>query len=746
MKTIKVLLFLFLSCIALNFYTGITSVFASNYALSADSLFCDSIISHKLIGKYAGGSTTGTGQPLYYDSTLSYKKQYFKYTTNGQVAEHINLEEYANSDKDLKRVREYDNAGRCISEAVYSWNYTTKLWAGKTRFEQAFDSKGNKTLSILYVWDTTNKVWVNGTKTELTFDAAGQKTLEISYTWDTANSSWKGSQKNEYTYNENGFETLEIRSTWDATLNGWKGTNKTEQSYDSNGNELLSTAYVWNNTTGSWLAGQKSEYKYDIKGNMLLIESLMWFNNSWMVGAKLKGILTYNAAGNVALANYFAWDNQNNTWKTEPRYKIEYTYNSNNLLINEKTTGIEFSYAYMTGETKYDYDSKGRKIMTATFDGQSRGKQKTELAFDDNNNIILKAEYTWSTSTGNWQGSGKVEYAFDNLGNKTLEMSSSWDYSKNVWQYTGTKYEFAYDVNGNKTLNSWYYWDATTKTWKGNTKEVITYNAAGQKTIFIKYVWNATTSTWIESLKTDYTYNTNKLLTLELNSNYSTNKWVMDSRFVYSYTTANVLRMIQYDTYSKNFLYWHFIYRDKYFFTRRSFTNYQKQELLTLNAAQRNLAKGIYTTLIASVTPTNVLNRTVVWSTSNQNVASVDNTGKVTALENGTAIITAKTMDGILSASCTIVVGAPASTDIKNPHSKISVSIYPNPAKTQLIVSSGAIIQKVKLYSMQGLLLKEIHANSNIETIHLSDLPTNAYLLKCETSSGIISKTLFVEK
>ena len=61
-------------------------------------------------------------------------------------------------------------------------------------------------------------------------------------------------------------------------------------------------------------------------------------------------------------------------------------------------------------------------------------------------------------------------------------------------------------------------------------------------------------------------------------------------------------------------------------------------------------------TLTATVTPDNATNKTVTWESDKTNIATVDNTGKVTAIAQGTAKITA-TADG-KSANCTVTVTA----------------------------------------------------------------------------------------
>ena len=79
-------------------------------------------------------------------------------------------------------------------------------------------------------------------------------------------------------------------------------------------------------------------------------------------------------------------------------------------------------------------------------------------------------------------------------------------------------------------------------------------------------------------------------------------------------------------------------------------------ENISLNKSTTNILKGNTETLVASVAPSNATNTSIVWSTSNSNVATVDSSGKVTGVESGTVTITAKTVDGSLIASCIVNV------------------------------------------------------------------------------------------
>ena len=82
---------------------------------------------------------------------------------------------------------------------------------------------------------------------------------------------------------------------------------------------------------------------------------------------------------------------------------------------------------------------------------------------------------------------------------------------------------------------------------------------------------------------------------------------------------------------------------------------------VTLNKTTLKLTKGASETLTATVAPTNATNKKVTWTSSDPAVATVDASGKVTGVANGTATITVTTEDGGHTATCAVEVA-----DIKN--------------------------------------------------------------------------------
>ena len=76
---------------------------------------------------------------------------------------------------------------------------------------------------------------------------------------------------------------------------------------------------------------------------------------------------------------------------------------------------------------------------------------------------------------------------------------------------------------------------------------------------------------------------------------------------------------------------------------------------ISLNSTNETMMTGDRLTLIATISPSSASNQSVVWSSSDDNVATVSD-GVIAAISQGTTIITATTVDGGKTATCQLTV------------------------------------------------------------------------------------------
>ncbi|MCB2287247.1 Ig-like domain-containing protein [Clostridium algidicarnis] len=121
---------------------------------------------------------------------------------------------------------------------------------------------------------------------------------------------------------------------------------------------------------------------------------------------------------------------------------------------------------------------------------------------------------------------------------------------------------------------------------------------------------------------------------------------------------------------------------------------------VSLNKTTSDLIVGQTDTLLATVNPKDATNKDVKWKSSDDSILTVDTNGTVTAINQGTAIITVTTVDGSKSASCTFTV---------NPIKVISINditvdilqndIYKLPTTVVATMNTGKIIETKVLWN-----------------------------------------------
>ncbi|UZR97450.1 glycosyl hydrolase family 28-related protein [Chondrinema litorale] len=158
--------------------------------------------------------------------------------------------------------------------------------------------------------------------------------------------------------------------------------------------------------------------------------------------------------------------------------------------------------------------------------------------------------------------------------------------------------------------------------------------------------------------------------------------------------------------------------------------------------------------LHASIEPVDAANQTVFWQSDKENIAIVDSHGKVTGIANGTATITAISMDGVKKAALTVVVGDGQVTSIDNAQNievASNLKLFPNPSSGKVSLSywlhkSQEVIAEV--FNMDGAMIKskafKSKAGENLAEFYLEGLSSGVYLIRIYTEENIQSKKLIM--
>jgi pectate lyase len=175
---------------------------------------------------------------------------------------------------------------------------------------------------------------------------------------------------------------------------------------------------------------------------------------------------------------------------------------------------------------------------------------------------------------------------------------------------------------------------------------------------------------------------------------------------------------------------------------------------VTLDQSSLALSAGNSQILTATINPSSATNQNLSWSSSNTSAATVDQTGRVTALFDGTSTITVTTADGAKTATCTVTVKfgslgadgwatASGSGAVTGGDSAIPANIYTVTTRAQLVSALNSASSTAKIIYVSGTINLCVD-DSNVE-LGESDFITqsgtsysiSAYVTECTGLTAI---------
>ena len=150
---------------------------------------------------------------------------------------------------------------------------------------------------------------------------------------------------------------------------------------------------------------------------------------------------------------------------------------------------------------------------------------------------------------------------------------------------------------------------------------------------------------------------------------------------------------------------------------------------ITLDNTSINLEKGSVSTLTAIVLPSNASNKNLTWISGNTDVATVDVSGKVTAVGAGTATITCTASDGSgKSATCTVTVTSPIlATGITLSSTSLSLEKGSTSKLTATVSSSNAGVT----WTTSDSNIATVDVNGNVTAVGVG-----AAIITCSAADG----------
>ena len=149
--------------------------------------------------------------------------------------------------------------------------------------------------------------------------------------------------------------------------------------------------------------------------------------------------------------------------------------------------------------------------------------------------------------------------------------------------------------------------------------------------------------------------------------------------------------------------------------------------------------------MIAEVSPDTATLQTVHWTVSNQNIATIDEHGVLTAVANGTVTVTGRSLEYQSSAQGTMDITITGQELSVETFADLGVTVFPNPVTEGMIsVRDMKGIREVSVIDMNGnLVTSQTAVGQSSLDLHL-DVPAGMYLVRLQTDNKIYHKKIIV--
>ena len=290
---------------------------------------------------------------------------------------------------------------------LFSWDSNTGDWRHNTREILTFENDGNKETKYVRL-NLSNSNWDNFYQTLNRYNTANNLTEKVFQNWDSDIDNWKNSTKDSISYTGNQknseFQYLYFSDKWNENSN---------TKYTYNSEKLIEELKQKNNNTfTSMVNNSMISYNYD--GDFLtekVEEKWLDWANIWENDEK---IVYEHQNGNLSKETTIGWNSSNQVWGTNGYKKIDYTYNSENLIVESITSLFITSDGVFKGTDKYNFTYSTNQV-TATHQQKNLTSDiwvnyAQQIRKNDDDNLTEHIYQNWKTELNDWKGFLRLVY------------------------------------------------------------------------------------------------------------------------------------------------------------------------------------------------------------------------------------------------------------------------------------------------------------------------------------------------
>lgn len=460
---------------------------------------------------------------------------------------------------------------------------------------------------------------------------------------------------------------------------------------------------------------QREYFEYDSQGRIISDLNYSWDSYLIRLYKDFRCEYSYNEQDSIIQFNKFRWDTLNNVW-------------------------------YCVAKSIFDYDSLGNKIYEESYlydyeKAVLSGFRKYEALFNTNSLLTYKLFYDWDTLFKNWNNCIKSIYEYDS--EKTVCVTTC-EWINSSWCFK-FKIQKEYNLYSQLKLNILYHYSDSS--WEYYSKDSLIYNSVNEKIEQVCQYWHPTNYYWLNSYKIDYIYDPEHNLIQETKFIEINDNWVGQSKYIYSYDYNKNELLNSYYKWDQEINDWKLIDELKNDF-QYNIDNKIIENIKTNTYYLITKDEGFYMSSKNKVTyDYDSLGRINSKHIFNYEINDWEQFQKFIYLYNekeGFDLITQYNWDNAID---NWVIFTEFYSYYKKPTQNIinlnTQLLYPNPVESNLIINySGNGYLVIKIYNLQGQLLRQQSIDKTNNIISMSGFPSGNYLFQIFNHNSMTSEII----
>ncbi|MES2762475.1 MAG: T9SS type A sorting domain-containing protein [Bacteroidota bacterium] len=394
------------------------------------------------------------------------------------------------------------------------------------------------------------------------------------------------------------------------------------------------------------------------------------------------------------------WSTANNAWNTEPSVKITgYTYNSSNYVTSLMRENWNGSVWNISGKYFFTYNTSNK----------------------------LTSNYAQNWNGTSWENYYRYSYTYDGNGNQTNYLYETGN--GNLW-VNDKQIACTYDANNNKTFVLNQTWNGSS--WDNVSRDCYTYSS---NKVITHLFQNWLSGSWNDSIKSTYAYDVNNDQVGSLTQMWNGSSWDNYSQFSFNYdVNHNPIASIEQawdDTIWVNLQKADMVYDTNHNLISELYQSWG-------GTSWGNTLQNFYTWSSTNTITNSLFQKWVgsSWITSNTYDQNFDTNG---SLESEKRFAWDNTGVQIISGDSTFHYNQTVVTGITEVSKNKTISVYPNPATSELNISTLMDYKSIKLVNSLGETIR-IETNKP-EAISVSELNNGVYFVQLMDKKGAVMST-----